>query len=65
MSDLTETGKNETFTAYAEKHDLYDLFHSTVSKLLIAKPVDPYQYLIDSFSKASPSNLIFNFNYLS
>lgn len=58
MSDLTETGKNETFTVYAEKHDLYDLFHSTVSKLLISRPTDPYQYLIDAFSKTQTSRSI-------
>jgi adenylate kinase len=55
MSDLTDTGKNETFTEYAEKHELYDLFHSTVSKLLIARPTDPYQFLIDAFSKPKKS----------
>ena len=57
MSDLTETEKNETFTAYAEKHELYDLFHSTVSKLLISRPTDPYQFLIDAFSKPQSSKI--------
>lgn len=51
MTDLTDTGKNEKFAAYAEKHELFDLFQSSVSKLLIAKPADPYQFLIDTFSK--------------
>lgn len=52
MSELvTEIGKNKTFAEYAEKHGLFDLLQSSLSDLIIAKPEDPYQFLIDAFSR--------------
>jgi hypothetical protein len=52
MADLTDTGKNELFAAYAEKHEIFDMFQNAISKLLIARPSDPYQFLIDTISKS-------------
>jgi hypothetical protein len=48
--------KDDSFSEYAEKHGLYDLFQRTVEKLVISRPVDPYQFMIDAFSKSREGN---------
>ncbi|PAA93083.1 hypothetical protein BOX15_Mlig030341g2, partial [Macrostomum lignano] len=40
-----------TFALYAEKHNLFDLYHDLISQLLIHKPADPVQFLIESLEK--------------
>uniref|UniRef100_A0A1I8HI63 RIIa domain-containing protein n=1 Tax=Macrostomum lignano TaxID=282301 RepID=A0A1I8HI63_9PLAT len=40
-----------TFALYAEKHNLFDLYHDLISQLLIHKPADPLQFLIESLEK--------------
>jgi hypothetical protein len=59
MSDLLESNQLEDFAIYSEKHHLFDSFTDAVSKLVIAKPVDPFGFLIDYFTK-STSKLIDN-----
>lgn len=51
MSDLVNLQKLEGFSNYAEKHDLFDMFGKCVSKLIVARPADPYQFIMDHFSK--------------
>ncbi|KAJ8413868.1 hypothetical protein AAFF_G00064660 [Aldrovandia affinis] len=38
---------------YAEKHELFDLVQSMVTRLLVDKPEDPLQYLIDLLKRDS------------
>lgn len=51
MSDLIDSNQLEEFANYSEKHSLFDLFSDAVSKLIIARPADPYGFLIDYFTK--------------
>ncbi|KAI8913478.1 hypothetical protein EDD86DRAFT_245114 [Gorgonomyces haynaldii] len=52
MSLLDDT-KLEKFAAYAEKHGLYDLFQDLLSKMIVAMPSDPFQFMIDFLKKPS------------
>lgn len=40
-----------SFALYAEKHNLYDLYHDLISQLLIHKPADPIQFLVETLEK--------------
>jgi hypothetical protein len=51
MSHLVTQEQMEAFANYAEKHDIFEMFKDAVSNLVISKPSDPYQYLIDYFAK--------------
>jgi hypothetical protein len=51
MSDLLDSNQLEEFSNYSEKHSLFDLFSDAVSKVIIARPADPYGFLIDYFTK--------------
>lgn len=60
MSNIIDPLKLEAFAAYAEKHGLYDMFQSVLSKLIIARPTDPFQFMIDHFSKSDGTYLVNN-----
>ncbi len=51
MSHLVSDEQMEAFANYAEKHEIFEMFRDAISKLVIAKPSDPYQFLIDYFAK--------------
>jgi hypothetical protein len=51
MSHLVADEQMEAFANYAEKHDIFDMFRDCVAKLVIDKPSDPYQFLIDYFAR--------------
>ena len=53
---LIEQSKLETFAEYVQKHGIFDLFQSMVSKMLIEMPDDPIQFMIDHFS--APKGLL-------
>ncbi|KAL7839846.1 hypothetical protein SRHO_G00265040 [Serrasalmus rhombeus] len=40
-------------SVYAEKHEIFDLFQTLVRNLIIDKPVDPIQYLIEMLKRES------------
>ncbi len=56
--NLVTDDQIESFANYAEKHDLFEKFHDAVSKLIICKPSDPYQFLIDYFAKPKGKAII-------
>lgn len=47
MPDQSQDSKYQKYAAYADKHSLFDLMHSLTSKLMVARPVDPFQFMID------------------
>ena len=51
MDDLLDRNRAEAFASYADKHELFDLFESIVSRLLIERPEDVIQFIIDQLQK--------------
>ncbi|KAI8899563.1 adenylate kinase-domain-containing protein [Globomyces pollinis-pini] len=56
--ELIDSGKIQQIAEYAEKHELFDLFQELLSKLIIARPADPYQFMIDYFAKPPGLSII-------
>jgi adenylate kinase len=53
MSNLVDKKTLDSFAEYADKHGIYDKFHYLVSRLLLAKPADPFQFMIETLQKPS------------
>ncbi|KAJ3312804.1 Adenylate kinase 8, partial [Blyttiomyces sp. JEL0837] len=51
MDILLEPAKFETFAAYADRHELFDLFERLLSRMLIERPADPLQWMIEALQK--------------
>ncbi|KAJ3044659.1 Adenylate kinase 8, partial [Rhizophlyctis rosea] len=51
MEDLLDRNRAEAFASYADKHELFELFESIVSRLLIERPEDVIQFMIDQLQK--------------
>jgi hypothetical protein len=72
MSELIEKTKLEAFASYgcafcltlADKHDLFDLFRTMTTKMLMDKPTDIFQYMMD-FLKSTERKLFLYFTVTS
>ena len=51
MDAILASDKTEAFSAYADRHELFDMFENLISKLLIDRPVDPIQWMIDKLQE--------------
>jgi hypothetical protein len=48
---LLSSSQLESISSYAEKHDIFSLFQYTLQRLLVEKPVDPLQFMMDLLLK--------------
>ncbi|KAI9193068.1 adenylate kinase-domain-containing protein [Polychytrium aggregatum] len=51
MHDLVTAERMQEFAAYADRHELFELFEHLVSKMLIERPSDIHQFLIENIPK--------------
>ena len=47
----------ELFAEYADRHGIYDKFNYVLSRVLLAKPADPYQFMIDVLQRPPSTDL--------
>jgi hypothetical protein len=55
MSHTYDKKTLELFADYADKHGIYDKFNYILSRVLLARPADPFQFMIDILQRP-PSN---------
>ncbi|KAI9360335.1 adenylate kinase-domain-containing protein, partial [Zopfochytrium polystomum] len=58
MDILLDREKIEAFAAYADRHELFDLFDALLSRLLIEKPADPLAWMIDALQKPEVPSIV-------
>ncbi|KAJ3037642.1 Adenylate kinase 8 [Rhizophlyctis rosea] len=51
MDELLDRNRAEAFASYADRHELFEVFESIVSRLLIERPEDVIQFMIDQLQK--------------
>jgi len=47
VKDLISKKKINGFAEYADKHDIFNIFHDMIQKLLTKQPMDPIEYMIE------------------
>ncbi|KAJ3273042.1 Adenylate kinase 8 [Terramyces sp. JEL0728] len=58
MKEIVTQEKLEAFANYADRHEIYDLFRDTVSALVISRPADPFQFMMDYFTKPPGKSIV-------
>ncbi|KAJ3325571.1 Adenylate kinase 8 [Boothiomyces sp. JEL0866] len=58
MKDIVTQEKLEAFANYADRHEIYDLFKDTVSALMVSRPADPFQFMMDYFTKPPGKSIL-------
>jgi hypothetical protein len=56
MADLVKKKTLESFADYADKHKIYEKFQYLVRRIVLAKPNDPIQFMIDALQKPKSMN---------
>ncbi|KAJ3295637.1 hypothetical protein HK104_002442 [Borealophlyctis nickersoniae] len=51
MDELLDRNRAEAFAAYADKHELFDLFEGIISRMLVERPEDVTQFMIEQLQK--------------
>lgn len=51
MNDHLDPTKLASFASYADRYEIFDLFQDLLQKLVISKPADPIQFMIDQIKK--------------
>ena len=51
MSSFIEKKNLESFADYADRNSIFDKFQYLMSRVLLAKPADPYQFMIELLLK--------------
>jgi len=59
VKDLILKKKINGFAEYADKHDIFNIFHNMVQKLLTKQPMDPIEYMIEHLQQPQGSFLSF------
>ncbi|KAI9103257.1 adenylate kinase-domain-containing protein [Phlyctochytrium arcticum] len=58
MNELLPRDRAETLGTYADNHELFDLFQSIVSRMIIEKPDDVIQFMIEQLQKPNAQGII-------
>jgi adenylate kinase len=51
MNVIIDQDKLEGFASYADQHELFDLFEGLISRMVIERPQDPLQWMIDALQQ--------------
>jgi len=58
VKDLISKKKINGFAEYADKHDIFNIFHDMVQKLLTKQPIDPIEYMIEHLQQPQAPSII-------
>ncbi|KAL2913970.1 hypothetical protein HK105_206561 [Polyrhizophydium stewartii] len=58
MSDLVGADRTEALAAYADRHGLFDLLQRIVARLVVARPAEPFQFIIDQLQKPRAASIL-------
>ncbi|ORX45569.1 P-loop containing nucleoside triphosphate hydrolase protein [Piromyces finnis] len=58
MKDLISKKKINGFAEYADKHDIFNIFHDMLQKLLTKQPMDPIEYMIEHLQQPQVPSII-------
>ncbi|ORX85975.1 P-loop containing nucleoside triphosphate hydrolase protein [Anaeromyces robustus] len=58
VKDLISKKKINGFAEYADKHDIFNIFHDMVQKLLTKQPIDPIEYMIEHLQQPQVPSII-------
>jgi hypothetical protein len=51
MDYILDENKVQSFAEYADKHELFDMFERLITNMLIERPSDALQWMIDTLQK--------------
>lgn len=58
VKDLISNKKISGFAEYADKHDIFNIFHDMIQKLLTRQPIDPIEYMIEHLQQPQVPSII-------
>ncbi|KAJ3158060.1 hypothetical protein HDU89_000443 [Geranomyces variabilis] len=58
MNELLSRDNIEELAAYADKHELFDLFETITARMVIERPDDVIQFLIEQLQKPETHNIV-------
>jgi len=65
VKDLISKKRINGFAEYADKHDIFNIFHDLVQKLLTKQPMDPIEYMIEHLQHPQVPSIILHSTTLS